>query len=97
MWKIKVHRLVVEEDFKKISKADQSRILKTIHTKLSSSPEKYGSPLRKELKGYWKLKISQYRVVYRIEKTEIKVLALKVGIRRDKEVYQEMLSRIKRV
>lgn len=97
MWKIKIHHLVRDEDFKKISKKDQSIILKTIYKKLGTSPEKYGAPLWHNLKGYWKLKISDYRVIYKIEKKEIKILVLKVGIRRDEEVYKEMLKRLKKL
>lgn len=97
MWKIKIHRLVLEEDFKKINKHNQSVILKTIYKKLGVEPEKYGVPLRNKLKGYWKLKISHYRVVYRIEKDLVQVLILKVGMRRDEEVYKEMFRRIKKI
>ncbi|MFH1318401.1 MAG: type II toxin-antitoxin system mRNA interferase toxin, RelE/StbE family [Candidatus Omnitrophota bacterium] len=97
MWQIKIHHLVVNEDFKRIDKHDQTLILKTIYKKLGIAPEKYGSPLRSKLKGYWKLKISDYRVIYRIEKSAIKVLVLKVGMRRDEEVYEEMLLRIKKL
>ena len=97
MWKIKIHHLVRDEDFKKISKKDQSIILKTIYKKLGTSPEKYSAPLRHNLKGYWKLKISGYRVIYKIEKKEIKILVLKAGIRRDEEVYKEMLKRLKKL
>lgn len=97
MWQIKIHRLVIEEDFKKISKHDRSIILKTIYKKLSIAPEKYGSPLRSNLKDYWKFKISHYRVIYKIEKDTIKVLVLKVGMRRDEEVYKEMLLRLKKL
>jgi len=97
MWKIKVHRFVVHDDFIKINKKDQSIILKTIYKKLGTSPKEYGSPLRYELKRYWNLKISDYRVVYKIEKEEIKVLVLKAGMRRDEEVYKEMLNRIKKL
>ena len=97
MWQIKIHRLVVEEDFNKINKHDRHIILKTIYKKLSIAPEKYGSPLRSKLKGYWKLKISNYRIIYRIEKNTIKVLVLKVGIRRDEKVYKEMLLRMKKL
>ena len=96
MWKIKIHHLVLKEDFKKIDRRDHSIILKTIYKKLSIEPEKYGDPLRNNLKGYWKLKISHYRVVYRIEKKLIQVLVLKVGMRRDEEVYKEMFRRIKK-
>ncbi len=97
MWKIKIHRLVIEEDLKKINKKNRIIILKTIYKKLTVAPEKYGSPLRNPLEGYWKLKISHYRVIYRIEKSTIKVLVLKVGMRRDAEVYKEMLQRIKKI
>lgn len=94
MRQIKIHRLVQEEDFKKINKHDQHIILKTINKKLSIAPEKYGTPLLHDLKGYWKLKISHYRVIYVIEKNQIKVLVLKIGLRRDEEVYKEMMRRV---
>ncbi|MFQ5779589.1 MAG: type II toxin-antitoxin system RelE/ParE family toxin [Nitrospiria bacterium] len=96
MWKIKIHRLVVEEDLKRIDTKDRATLLKTIYKKLTVAPEKYGSPLRSPLKGYWKLRISHYRVVYRIEEA-IKVLVLKVGMRRDEAVYQKMLQRIQKI
>lgn len=94
MWQVKVHRLVIEEDFKKISEKQCSEILKTIFKKLGTNPEKFGTPLRHELKGFRKLRIGDYRVVYRIEKKEVRVLVLKVGIRRDSEVYKKMQQRL---
>ncbi len=94
LWKVEVHRLVIESDFKRIGKKDQRIILKTIYKKLSTFPEQYGAPLRHNLKGYWKLKISSYRVIYKIKKEQVRVLVLKAGIRRDKEVYKEMLNRL---
>lgn len=97
MWQIKIHRLVIDEDFKKINEHDRSVIFKTIYKKLSIAPEKHGSPLRGGLKGYRKLKVSHYRAVYKIEKEIIRVLVLKVGMRRDEEVYSEMLLRIKKL
>jgi mRNA interferase RelE/StbE len=95
MWKINIHRLVVDEDFKYISKHDQSVILKTIRKKLSTAPEQYGSPLRHNLKRFRKLKISDYRVIYKIGKKEIKVFVVKVGLRKDEKVYKEMMQRMK--
>ena len=97
MWQIKIHRLVVDEDFKKINKHDRSLIIKTIYKKLSIAPEKYGTHLHSKLKGYWKIKITHYRVIYRIEKGSILVLVLKVGMRREEAVYKEMLQRIKKL
>ncbi len=97
MWQVKIHRLVVDEDLKKIDRHDRNIILKTIYKKLSIAPEKYGAPLRGRLKEYWKLKVYHYRVIYKIEKNTIEVLVLKVGIRRDEKVYKEMLSRINKI
>jgi len=97
MWQVSIHKLVMEEDFQKINKHDQFIILKTINKKLSVDPEGYGEGLKQGLKGFWKLKISHYRVIYRINKGTVQVLILKVGLRRDKEVYQEMLSRLNKM
>jgi mRNA-degrading endonuclease RelE of RelBE toxin-antitoxin system len=60
-------------------------------------PEGYGEGLKHGLKGFWKLKISHYRVIYRIDKGTVQVLVLKAGLRRDKEVYQEMLFRLNKL
>jgi addiction module RelE/StbE family toxin len=96
MWRVRIHRLVVEEDFNAINDHDRAIILKTLYKKLGLAPEKYGSPLRGDLKGYWKLKISHYRVVYRIERDHVQVLVLKLGLRRDEAVYRDMLVRIRK-
>ena len=97
MWQIKVHRLVIKEDFKKVGKSDQTLILRTIFKKLRVAPEQYGSPLRSELKGYWKLRVADYRVIYRVERDIVRVLVLKVGLRRDEEVYKEMIQRLRKL
>ncbi|MEK6645993.1 MAG: type II toxin-antitoxin system RelE/ParE family toxin [Candidatus Firestonebacteria bacterium] len=97
MWNIEIHTLVFEEDFKKIDSSMQQVILKAIEKKLSVDPENYGTPLRNELKGFWKLPISNYRVIYRIEKQQVKILVVKIGIRRDFEVYKEMIPRMKKL
>lgn len=97
MWQIKIHNLVLDEDFKKVNKKDRSIILKTVYKKLGRAPKEYGAPLRHELQGLWKLKISGYRVVYTIEDDKVQVVVVKVGIRRDKEVYKQMIKRLKKI
>ena len=64
---------------------------------LTIEPEKYGEPLKKELFGYRKLRVEDYRVIYRIRKETVTVLVLKIGARRDSEVYLDMLKRLKQV
>lgn len=34
---------------------------------MMTSPQEYALPLRKNLGGYWKLRVGDYRVVFRIE------------------------------
>ena len=62
---------------------------KAIEQRLTTSPHEYGQPLRKTLKGYWKLRVGDYRVVYRVEKKTVVVL----GIRHRKDVYEEITER----
>jgi mRNA interferase RelE/StbE len=44
------------------------------------------------LKGYWKLRIGDYRVVYKIAERELRIL----GIIHRKKMYEEVLRRIAR-
>lgn len=92
-----MHRLVLKEDFKGIDHSLIRLILKSIYKKLSRDPESYGSPLRGNYRGYWKLRVSDYRVIYRIIKDEILVMVIKVGIRRDDQIYKELIYRLRKI
>lgn len=97
MWNIVIHKLVLAEDFKKIDLPSQRLILRSIYKKLTKDPESYGSPLSGGYKGYWKLRVAHYRVVYRIVKDRVMVVVIKVGIRRDNEVYEDLINRLKKI
>lgn len=97
IWKIKIHKLVLSEDFKSINYFDQKIILKDIRKKLIINPINYAKPLRGVLKGYWRLKIKDYRVIYKIKRALVEVLVIKVGIRKDKEVYKKLFYRLKQI
>jgi len=96
-WKIRIHKLVLSEDFKSITYPEQKIIFKDIRKKLSLAPKSYGKPLSGELKGYWRLRVKNYRVIYKIREETIEVLVIKVGIRRDEEVYRKVFSRLKKL
>jgi mRNA interferase RelE/StbE len=96
IWKIKIHHLVLRDDFNKLNAVDKETILKTLQKKLTIDPESYGKPLTGSLKGLWRLRIGDYRAVYRINKSEIIVLVIKVGIRKDDSVYMELVKRLKK-
>jgi mRNA interferase RelE/StbE len=97
VWKVKIHKLVLSKDFKSVSHSDKRTILKNIHKKLTISPFEYGKPLLGELKGYWRLRVGDYRVIYKIKEDIVEVLVIKVGIRRDDEVYKKLIPRLKKL
>jgi mRNA interferase RelE/StbE len=83
---IRYHHLVKQEDLPKPDSTIKARIRKAIETRLMLAPEEYGEPLRKTLKGYWKLRVGDYRVVFKVEGKEITIL----GIRHLRDVYEAM-------
>ncbi len=66
------------------------RIQRAIESRLSTEPERYGEPLRRTLKGYWKLRVGDYRVVFKVVKTEVLIFAI---INR-RDVYQRIQKRL---
>lgn len=96
-WNVRIHRLVLSEDFDPIPQLDKENILRTLNKKLSIDPQAYGKALTGEFKGYWRLRAGDYRVIYRIIKSQIVVLVIKVGIRKDDQVYQELVKRLNKL
>ena len=84
------HYLVVKEDISKLSTADKKKIKKAIENKLINSPEIFGKPLRRSLRGYRKLRSGDYRIIYRIDGKKVKIFC--IGHR--SVVYQKSTKRI---
>ena len=82
MWKI-VYKKSVKKDLKPLSEDTKYLLKKAIEEKLGTEPVKYGLPLRRSLKGYMKLRVGDYRVIYRVEKKKVLVLVIKIGHRKD--------------
>jgi len=68
----------------------RTRIKNAIENRLMTAPHLYGEPLRKTLRGYWKLRVGGYRVVFKIVDEEVWVL----GIIHRKRVYKEIEKRL---
>ncbi|AJF07677.1 type II toxin-antitoxin system RelE family toxin [Geoalkalibacter subterraneus] len=83
------HPEVKNRDIPKLNGDIRLRIRKAIESRLMVAPQEYGEPLRKTLKGYWKLRIGDYRVVFRVDHHQILVL----GICHRKEIYPLMEKR----
>lgn len=76
----------VKDDLKSISKSDKERIKKAIEKKLATNPIEFGKPLQYSLKGLRRLRVGNYRIIFKIEEEEQSVLIVKIGHR--KEVYE---------
>ena len=77
MYRIKYVKSIDTHALSKIAKQDIDAIERTIEHKLSRHPDLFGKPLRKSLRGYWSLRVRDYRVVYRIEEKIVKIFAIK--------------------
>ena len=89
-FELRYHPDVRDIDIPKLNETLKKRIKKAIKERLSISPHQYGEPLRKTLKGYWKLRVGNYRVVYKVEGNEVWIFAI---INR-KDVYTKVIKRI---
>ena len=71
------HPLVVRDDIPELDFTIRVRIKQSIEQKLTIQPEIFGVPLRRSLKGHRKLRVGDYRVVFRIEGMKVLILAIK--------------------
>ena len=76
-------------DVSRLSEGARGRIRAAIEERLTNDPLKYGEPLRGTLKGYRKLRVGDYRVVFTIEESTVYVL----GICHRREIYARMKRR----
>jgi mRNA interferase RelE/StbE len=67
--------------FRKLDYFDKQRIGKKIEN-LKQNPE-LGKPLTGKLSGLWSLRTGKFRIIYQIRKSELIVLVLKIGHRRN--------------
>ena len=87
---VKYHPLVLSKDLPKIDSSNKTRIKTAIKEKLLISPELFGKPLRKTLKGNRKLRVGDYRIIFKIKIKTIVVLI----ISHRRYVYKEALKRL---
>jgi len=76
MFKIFYHKFVAHDDIPRISKTWRDKIRLAIEQKLMTRPDIYGKPLRRSLKGYRKLRVGSYRIIFRIDSVTIKIIAI---------------------
>ena len=72
------------KELKKLDTRAQRNIVRFLREKIATEddPRRFGDPLRKDLKGFWKYRIGDYRVICSIEDNTVVVLVVRVGHRR---------------
>jgi len=75
----------VAKDFKSLGKPAQKRTLDKIEKVLAKDPKVLGKSLKGQFKGFWRYRIGDIRVIYKISESEILIIVAKVAHR--KKVY----------
>jgi mRNA interferase RelE/StbE len=85
------HPDVDKVDLPVIDEKNKNMIKRAIEERLATNPEVYGKPLQRTLKGYWKLRVGEYRVVFKIVGNDIRIF----GIIHRRRVYEIIGRRLK--
>ena len=74
------------DDLKRLNRKDADRILVFLQTRIegAENPRRIGEPLEgSSLRGFWRYRVGDYRVICNINDQSVKVLVVKIGHRRD--------------
>ncbi|MDP3725015.1 MAG: type II toxin-antitoxin system RelE/ParE family toxin [Nanoarchaeota archaeon] len=70
--------MLIPRDIKGISAEYKKRIEEAVEKKLKTRPEAYAVSLRRSLKGFWKLRVGDYRIVFQIKEKAQEVFVLTI-------------------
>ena len=82
MYTIVYLEVVVKKEIPKLSTSAKQAIKTAIEEKLSTEPVKFGKPLQYSLKNHRRLRVGDYRVIYRIEQPDT-IVVVAIKYRRD--------------
>jgi mRNA interferase RelE/StbE len=85
------HPHVKSKDLPQLGRAVSLRIEKVIRERLAVDPELFGLPLRRGMRGYRKLRVGDFRIIYRVVGDQIRILA--IGHRSD--IYSTAPKRVR--
>ena len=76
-YKIIYQEVVIKKHIPALSSKAKLLIKNAIEERLATDPIAFGKPLRYSLKGHRRLRVSDYRIVYRIEDQTVIIIAIK--------------------
>jgi mRNA interferase RelE/StbE len=83
-WKVEISRLA-QKQLDDLDVTVSRRIVKFLRQRVEKQddPRQIGDPLEGPLRGYWRYRVGDYRVVCLLEHDRLVVLVLRVGHRRE--------------
>lgn len=74
---------LIEDDIPILPRNIKNTIKRAIETRLTVDPIGFGRPLQYSLRGHRRLRVSDYRIVYRIDGKKKEVIIIAIKHRRD--------------
>ena len=73
------------KELRKLDRQAQHEILRYLRERIATDedPRRLGKPLSRELAGLWRYRVRDYRLICNIEDSELVVLVLRIGHRKD--------------
>ncbi len=83
-WEVKFDNRARKE-LRKLDQQSQKRILTWIRENLatSESPRRFGKSLKGTMKGLWRYRIGDYRIISQIKDDEVLILVVRIGHQKD--------------
>lgn len=74
-----------KKNLKKLDSFSQKLIMKWIHKNLldTTNPRIHGKELKGDLKGFWRYRVGDYRIIADIQDDIVTILVVKIGHRRE--------------
>ena len=85
-YRIRYLEEVVSRHIPDLSSSARTLIKRAIEERLQVDPVSFGKPLRYSLKGHRRMRVSDYRIVYRIEVDSDTIII--IAIKHRKDVYE---------
>jgi mRNA interferase RelE/StbE len=87
LWRVEFDRDAAR-DLRKLGADAERKILRYLRQRIATAdnPRRFGRPLTGDLRGLWRYRVGDYRIVAAIEEHRFVVLVVAVGHRR--EVYE---------
>ncbi len=64
------------KSLKKIAKSELMTIKRSIEEKLTVAPEAFGKPLQFSMRGYRRLRVGDWRIIFRIDETIVRIILI---------------------